>query len=273
MNWSWIAQAASDSLAVVLIIRLLSLKLHTVYRVFCAFLIFDVLSSLIAVIYQLVPHLNIDDYRVFWICYRFVSWVFYLCLVYGLLHAILLKLPGIYKASKRVLNVASAAVVAVSLITTRLDVSVSGTSGYLSHYSGTLGTLVRIAYDLERVISTVALLLLLTVLLFVLWFPVQMPRNLAVFSIGLVVFFAANTGLFLTRGLWSQQTLNLVSNAIMFVVTVCYAYLAVFITKQGEEVPVRMGHQWNREEQRRMMGQLEAINTALLRAARRQDAA
>ncbi len=267
MNWSWVAQATSDVLSVALIVRLLLLKLHSVYRVFCAFLVFDLISSLGAVAreFVLIPHF---DFRLYWISVRVISWIFYLCIVYALLHAILAKLPGIYRTSKKVLNVTFVSVVAFSLLTIRLDVAVSGSTGFLSKFSDPVAKAVRVTFDLERVISTVALLVLLLILGFVLWFPVQIPRNLAAFSIGFVIYYASITGLLLTRGIWSQETFFLVNNLIMFVIAACYAYWTLVITPEGERVPVRLGHSWAPEQQRRLIGQLEAMNTALLRARR-----
>src|SRR5581483_6165399 len=121
MHWSWVAQIASDALLVILVVRLLSLKLHSVYRFFCAFLAFDLISSFGTILSESI-HIAHFDYRVYWICMRVLAWIFYLCIVYALLHAMLLKLPGIYKISKRVLNITFVSVVALSLFTIRLDV-------------------------------------------------------------------------------------------------------------------------------------------------------
>lgn len=267
MNWSHIAEVTSTIFSIVLVIRLLWLKLHHVYRIFCAFLIFDLFSSLILGVEFAVhnPHL---DYRITWIGLRIGYWILSLWIVYGLLHAILAGLPGILRFSRKLLNITFASVVVVSLLTMRLDVAVSGSSGYLSGFLDPVGRALRITLDLDRVISTVALLVLVVILTFILWFPVQMPRNLAVFSIGFVVYFAANTALLLTRGIWSREALFLGNTVLIFIVSACYAYWAIFITPEGENAPVRIGHRWQPAEQDRLMGQLEAINASLLRAAR-----
>ena len=123
---------------------------------------------------------------------------------------------------------------------------------------------------LERVISTVALLVLVFILAFILWFPVQMPRNLAVFSVGFIVYFAAITGLLLAQSFWSHGISNGISDAIVMVPTACYAYWAIFITAEGERRSVRIGQEpRQRTDQQRLIGQLEAMNVTLLRAARR----
>lgn len=244
--------------------------MHSIYRIFCAFLIFDLLSSVISFAEDAF-HNPRYDYRITWICLSVVGWVLSLCMVYGLLQAILAGLPGILRFSRRLLNIIFVSAVVLSLLSVRLDVEVSGSSGYLAGFVDPIGRAVRIAFDLDRVISTVALLVLLAMLLFVLWFPVRMPRNLVIFSIGFVIYFAANTSLMLTRGMWSKQSLYLVSNVIGFILCACYASWAIFITRQGELTTVRIGHGWHRGEQERLVGQLEAMNASLLRAAARRS--
>jgi hypothetical protein len=253
---------------VVLSVRLLSLRLHSIYRIFCIFLAFDLFFSVVSWLEELIHNPRLD-YRITWISLSVIGWILSLCLVYGLLQAILAGLPGILRFSRKLLNVTFIAVVVVTLLTMRIDVAVAGASGYLTGFVDPVGKAVRIAFDLERVISTVALFVLLLILVFVLWFPVQMSRNLAIFSIGFVIYFAAKTGLMLTRGFWSQQSLLLASNLIAFTLTACYAYWTIFITREGESTSVRIGHRWDTGQQQRLIGQLEAMNASLLRAARR----
>jgi len=102
-----------------------------------------------------------------------------------------------------------------------------------------------------------------------LWFPVRMPRNLAIFSTGFVIWFAAKTGLLLARSYWSPESVDFLSTSMNVILSACFAYWSVFITQQGETAAVRIGHSWHVGEQERLIGQLEAMNTALLRAARR----
>lgn len=268
MNWTRIAEVTSDILTVVVIVRLLGLRLHHVYRILCAFLSFDLVSSLVGDVERLLHNPSLD-YRITWIALSVVGWVLSLFMVYGLLQAILASLPGILRLSKKLLNVTFVSVVIVTLLTSRIDAAFSGPTGFLSGIVDPVGRAVRVAFDLERIISTVALLVLLSILGFVLWFPVRMPRNLVILSIGLVIYFAANSALMLTRGLWSVETVSVVSNVIAFILSACYACWAIAITRDGETTPVRIGHSWDSGQQERLVGQLEAMNASLLRSARR----
>jgi hypothetical protein len=263
MTLTHFAQYVSDTLAIALIVRLLMLRLHSVYGVFCAFVIVDLLSSLAAPILPRLYHP--PDYRIVWMVFRAASWVLYLWMVYALLDAMLKNLPGILKFSRKVLNVVFSVALILALFTARPEYSASTLSGATDPVARAVG----ITLVMERVISSAALIILLAMLVFILWFPVQMPRNLAVFNIGFVVFFSTFTAVLLAHTYWQGTKLQAAINLEVLLLASCYAYWLLFITRAGELKPVRIGHSWGPAEQRRMIGQLEAMNDALLRAARR----
>jgi hypothetical protein len=177
--------------------------------------------------------------------------------------AVLANLPGILGFSQKLLNSAFISAGILGLLTAPAEYSLSGAAAYADPIARAVG----IGFVLDRVLSTVALLALVSILGFLLWFPVEVSRNLMVFSTGFLVYFGAKTALSLTRSFWSLENLRLISNLIMFISGACFAYWAMFISRQGETVPVRIGHSWHRREQERLIGQLEAMNAALLRTA------
>jgi hypothetical protein len=268
MTLNDIAQLTSDVLSAVLIVKLLSLRLHSVYRIFCYFLVFDLFASLISFTEAYIHNPRLD-YRITWICLRVVAWILSLSMVYALLNAVLVTFPGVLRLSRRLLNVTLIAVGVLALVTANLDSSISGSSGFLSNFVDPIGKAVRATLDVERAICSVALLMLVVVLTFILWFPVPLPRNLAMFSFGFVVYFAAKTGLLLTRGWWSRESFRVVSDTVPFILAGCYACLIMFITQRGETTPVKLGHSWQSQDQDRLLAQLESMNAALLRGARR----
>jgi hypothetical protein len=263
MNVTRIAQYISDGLALALVIRLLLLRLHIVYRVFCVYLLLDLFSSLVFFLESAFP--NRLDYRLTWICLRAIAWVLSLWMVYALLSAILANLPGILRLSRKVLNFVFTAALVVALFTAKPEYSVS----HLAVAPDRVDRAYGVALVLERAISSAALLALVGMLVFILWFPVQMPRNLAVFSLGFMVFFAATTAVWLAHTYLSRVQVRLASNVEVFLHAACYAYWLLLINRVGETKPVRLGHSWGPAEQRRLIGQLEAMNAALLRSARR----
>ncbi|MBV9762019.1 MAG: hypothetical protein JO340_15760 [Acidobacteriaceae bacterium] len=259
-----IAQYISGGLALALVMRLLLLRLHRVYKVFCAFLLFDLFSSAVFFVltYGSFAH---ADYRIVWMALRPAAWILSLWMVYALVDAVLANLPGIRRLSHKILNGAFVGALLVALLTAEPEYAASKLAGSTDAVMRALGA----AFVMERVIFMAALLVLLAVLAFILWFPVQMPRNLAVFSIGFTVFFLVTAALLLARTYLPGGSLSLFSDIATSVLAACYVYWLLFLNRAGETRPVRMGHSWGPAEQGRLVGQLEAMNTALLRSVRR----
>ncbi len=255
----------SDVLSVVLVCRLVGLGLHSVYRIFCAFLLFDVFSTSLVILLRFSRFDHHLDYRAVWIVSRIGPWILSVWMVYELLRAILANYPGILSISKRVLNI----VLPVSLIIAVLTAVPEYASVGESAPGAEIERLTYLALILERVISTIALLVLLLVLFFILWFPVRMPRNLAVFSVGFVIYFSAKTSLLLLRIVWAKGSVDLLSDGLNVILCGCLIAWIVTLNKQGELSPVTIGHSWRVTEQKHLMGNLESINAVLARASRR----
>jgi len=263
-----IIQSLSELLTIALIVRIFFLRLHDVYRVFSLFLIFDVFTTSVAFL-ELILHNKTLDYRITFIATKLVEWSIWLWMVYALLKAILAKLPGILGFAQKVLAFVVPAAVIIAVAIARPELSASGVAGPATR----IAKAIALTEVLDRVIATVALLVLLAMLLFILWFPVQMPRNLALLSVGYVIYFAAET-VFLLFHNFRYRDMNssmtaFISNATSMVLIACLVYWLAFLNSEGEISPVRMGHSWRAEEQSRLIGQLEAMNAALVRAARR----
>jgi hypothetical protein len=260
-----IPQGIETALCLALIARLLLLRLHRVYGIFCLFLLSELFGSLLAFVEHLAPA-SLPDYRILWMVGESVIWIFLFWTVYALLDAVLANLPGILGFSRKLLNGVFISAAILALFTARAEFSLSGAVAYVDPIERAVG----IGLITDRVFSTVALLVLVSILGFLLWFPVEVSRNLMVFSTGFLVYFGAKTALSLMRSFSSNENLRLVSNLIMFISGACFAYWAMFISRQGDTVPVRIGHTWHRREQERLIGQLEAMNAALLRTAVRR---
>ena len=263
MSLTRIAQYISDILCIALIGRLLVLRLHTVYRVFCAFLIFELFSSSIALLETFLGSPRLD-YRVTWLCLRVLAWALSLWTIYALLAAILAKLQGILEFSRWILNITFVLAILIAVATAAPEYSVSGACPTCQP----IDRAVLVGLVIERVISMCLLLAILSILAFILWFPVRMPRNLVVFSVGFAIFFATKTSLLLARSYWSPESSRILSQAVALILGACFAYWALFITRGGEAT-VQIGHSWQAGDRERLMSQLESLNTSLLKTARR----
>ncbi len=275
MSW-WIsaAQYATETLAIVLILRLLSLrdKREGVYVVFAFFLAFQLAST---TGYLFLSHWFGEklDYRVVWIISAIVGWLVSLWLVYSLAKALLAGLPGVYRFSRIFLNSVFPLAVVGALLTVRWEYAITGAG----LYADPIERFVTVGSVMDRAISMAALFVLVVILAFILWFPVKMPRNLAIISIGLVVYFGSKTGLTLLRNYAvpgtisrsSQYWREVLSVGVSLVVICCFLYWIIFIDPKGQTAQVRMGHSWRSSEQGKLIQQLEALNLALLRNSQR----
>ena len=266
MNWNYIAQAISDAISVLLLVRIVALRLHIVYRLLCAFLFVQLLGSVIAFGEKMSQDQGHHwDYRLTWIPEQVVLWVLSLWIVYALLSGTLQALPGILRFSRKLLNITFAAALAFALWSARAEYPSSNAAAFATP----LGKAVGVTLILNRAIYTAALIALLAILCFVLWFPVQMPKNLALFSVGFAIYFAATTVSLLAWSLWSRVTYRVADDLAMLVLSLCSLCWVFLITAEGESIPVRIGHSWHPAEQQKLIGRLEAMNANLLGATRR----
>ncbi|MDQ2712611.1 MAG: hypothetical protein M3Y24_10345 [Acidobacteriota bacterium] len=200
-----------------------------------------------------------------WIFSRIGPWILSIWMVYALLRAILANYPGILRISRRVLNVVLPLSLMLAILAAAPEYSAVGKSAP----GATIRRLIDLAMILERVISTIALLVLLLMLFFILWFPVRMPRNLAVFSVGFVIYFSAKTSLLFFRTFWAHRSVDLLSIGVNVILCACLISWIISLNREGEFSPVILGHSWRASEQKHLMSNLESINAVLARASRR----
>lgn len=261
MPWNGIALVTSDVLGLVLVARLLSLRLHRVYRVFCAYVIYVLLSSSFVFV---EASLGALDYRVSYLMIAVGSWILTFWMVYESLTAILARLPGILRFSRKLLLT----VFAVSLVLAIFFARSEFDHDQSSYPVWSIEFAVVLVSVVERVVTTVSLLALLAIQSFLLWFPVQLPRNLVLFTMGFVFNFVCETALLVLRAFVTPPIVAIIDALNLFVLSACFGYFAIVITRAGESIPTRIGHRWHPAEQQRLVGRLEEINVALLKSVR-----
>jgi hypothetical protein len=100
------------------------------------------------------------------------------------------------------------------------------------------------------------------------YYPIPLGRNVIVYSMGYAVFFLTRAAVPLMINLgqnWARQL-----GTIAMTVSVACLILWIFaLSRAGENKRVVVGHQWNPGDDQRLLAQLEAINTSLLRSGRK----
>lgn len=271
MDLSSIAQYIELCIGFVLAVRLLVLDLHRVYKYFAVFLLVDIVSVTIWALDRRAKGTPFHfDYRPGWLIESAILWTLTLLTVYALLDAILAHLPGILRLSRRVLNVSFGVAILIGIASAVRDfrsaASAEASFGWLAHA-------VAAAIVLDRVIDTAALLALISILIFLIWFPVEMSRNLVAFFAGFFIYFALKTciGLATSLGFTGDAAIIRFANLLNpLVAAAVFAYWTFAITRGGETVPARMRvPTFTTRHEERMMAHLEAMNASLLSAVRK----
>lgn len=242
-------------LSLCLLVRLYFLRMQKLYNLFALYLFTDLLTSLFLWYGQAFLNIN---YAKAWLALSPVRWFFYIAIIYTLIQSVMGNFPGLLKLSRRALAVSLLLALALAAVSARAEIGVIGSNDLIS-----LGLVV------ERAITTASLLLLLFTTSFLLWFPIQLSRNVVIFTVGYLAYFGSSTLLLLARNLWVHQSSDFLNLVMMVITTACYAFWLLFLSKAGEIVPIRVGHRWNPAQQEKLLGQLDAINASLLKSARR----
>ena len=120
----------------------------------------------------------------------------------------------------------------------------------------------------DRTLQFIFLVFLLAISGFLLWFPVKIQRNLAVYIAGFIVFYSSQSFAFLLNNRLPQHYSQSVSVAAMAMALLCLLIWLIGLRAEGESAATVTGHGWNPAAAARLAAQLEEINTALTRFVR-----
>lgn len=266
-NFEHLTQFAGLALGLLLIVRLLLLHLQRTYLIFSVFVIADLIGSALWMLRSWGGSpLSTIDYRLLWLTDRVVVWGLLLWTVVALLDAVLARYPGIATLSRKTLNFCFLGAVVIAALSAFPEYAASETAHKTISWKAHLVIAGLVA---ERVVFSIALLAMLAILAFLLWFPVEIPRNLVVFTTGFLIYFSVMNFALLARSFWSSDILPYASVAGSLVSVVCFAYWGLSISKRGEIASAGLYLNREAKQQERLMQRLELLNDSLLRAARR----
>ena len=263
-------QIIDTVLGTILIGKLWISGLYKYHRVFWFFWFVNLISSYAWLVmwigisvFQLRVFKSID-YRIVWLSTSLPIWLLTVFMVYGHMEKILVNLPGIARLSRNVLNFACISAVALGLISALIEYGAWGLWDTNKLWTGvTAGGII-----LARMFASIALLVFMAILTFLLWFPVSVSKNVAAMTVGLVVYFASKTTLLLARGAWSESSVRLASTSISVISSLCFLYWIFQLTPKGESVPLELRLPWRNVDQERLVRQLELLDKSLARTAR-----
>jgi|SRR5579862_2070200 hypothetical protein len=127
--------------------------------------------------------------------------------------------------------------------------------------------LVHSLQAIEGAVDSMVMLFLSAAVLFLLWFPVKMRRNVAVWIGGFVFYWFQRWAGLLLLNFYPKYSVALSISAVALQLA-CLMVWIFTIRPEGEIVTTVPGHRWNPAETEHLLGQLDAINARLDKLAR-----
>jgi len=119
----------------------------------------------------------------------------------------------------------------------------------------------------EGALDSVVALFLIGATLFLLWFPVRVPRNVVMVMAGVVVYMVSHWAMLLLLNLY-PRAIHQVFTVPLGIYLLCLIFWIFSVQRSGESVTTVTGHRWKPEETERLLGQLDTINARLQQLAR-----
>lgn len=236
-------------LQVGLCLQLWRYGLYRVYINFFLFLIFAFLQSLVPVItYGTVA------YGYMYMATETVVVCFYALIVLECYGRVLRELAGIARLSRRYIRFTLGAAIVGALLLLGLE--------------RTPKTPIQFFYALDRTVVSSLMLFVLLMMVFLVYYPIPLSRNVIIYSAGYVVYFLSKASALFLRNV-SPQWQPQVSTFLIGVSIVCLVVWLAGLNRRGEQKTMVIGHQWRPEDEERLLLQLKAINASLSRSARK----
>ncbi len=115
---------------------------------------------------------------------------------------------------------------------------------------------------IEGAVYSMVLVFLVAAILFLLWFPVKVRRNVAVCIGGFVFYWFQRWAGLLLVNLYPKYAAAFYAGMLVLSLA-CLLLWALAIKPEGEAVTTVTGHRWNLAETERLLRQLDAINARL----------
>lgn len=238
---------------VILGARLIALGLLNTYRAFFLYLVTDSLESLLQL--AVLPDLNL--YGWIYVGGQAGKVLLAVWVVLDLYWLALRKHPALAKFGSRTVRYLLGVAALISTLGLRLEWVVSKGSF----------PILRTFYRFERTMDSIVLVFLLLISVFLLWFPVTVPRNVAIYIGGFLIYSFERWAGLLMVNFWPAYS-NQLSVFMLSTSFACLVTWLVMLRRERDDTSTVTGHRWNGTEADRLSSQLDAINARLMRFVR-----
>jgi hypothetical protein len=230
--------------------KLWATGLARIYKLFFCYLVFDLLSSLAAL---LIPY-NTKLYGRVYFTDQTLKRVLAALLLVEIYSLALERHPALSRFGRRAVGYILAAAAVIPVVGLLVDHLKSTKSPYLLAF-----------FLFEQTMDATIGMFLILISLFLAWFPVRLRRNVFVYIVGFIVWLLTRSVAAHLETLWQgDHNANLVINMInMCIVLGCLLLWLTGFRREGESRTAVVGHLWNRAEAERLTRQLDTINNRL----------
>jgi hypothetical protein len=249
-NAIWMLSIALETFVLA---RLLWLQLWGPYRCLFSFLLVDLISTV--ALGNIRAHSNV--YALTYMAAQIVC----LAIAANLVRNIYRRAMGDYQALATFgAKAASGVIVSVAILSAAfigLNMRVMPGRSQVLHWF----------FSFEQVMNVAIVLMLLLITAFVLWFPVNVKKNVVIYILGAAVYFLSRVVGLLAANSVSAKQLDTISACMISVAAACYLLWGLGFQPEGASAPV-VTARWNPATAAHLNSQLAAINTALGRLGR-----
>jgi hypothetical protein len=250
LNW------ASLALSLILLLRLPLEGLQRTYKWFFLLLLVDSIRTAVL----LALPLQSTRYGYAYMLTAPLIWLAYFLVLRELWGVVLSDHRGIESLALQVMYIGLAVAVVLSVVLSYLEMTKPGGEQKYPILTG--------FFIFHRVVVGILLLMVLLLGGFLMWFPVQLRRNVVYYAVGYVIYFLSKSVLLLVRNVLEKDVTMVLSAANLLIGDAVLLFWIVRLNARGQESSISVGHRWNREEADAAVEQLKAINQALIRAGR-----
>ncbi len=248
----------------ILYYRLWRSGLQHTYKFFALYVAFRVVRSLVLEIAPIVfpqasGQFSSNLYARLWMATEPVLWILYVLVVLELYGLVFKEYKGIASLGRWV--VLGGLAVALILSSASLSADLSNPAEQFP--------ILRYFFAIARGVLSSLMVFVLCITGFLAWCPVPLNRNVVLHSIIYAVYFLGIALTLLLRNLTGQQITAYASLAITAVTLACLGVWIAVLDAGGERRSITVRAHWQREQEEHVMQQLAAINTTLMRAARK----
>jgi hypothetical protein len=238
-----------------LLVRLILSGLFRTYLWFFSYLLASFLESVVLVI---VPY-STDAWAKIYMAGQSIKVILSVLVVLELFKLALVSQPALAAFGRKAAVYVSAFALIAAALGLAIDRSVPhGQSPILHRF-----------FVMQRTLDFSVAIFLLVIAWFVMWFPVQVKSNVAVYTLGFVVYFLADLFSLLAQNLLPFRFIGYANTGMLCFSFLCLTAWLLGIRREGEERTTVVGHGWNPAASADLTDQLRAINDALGRLARR----